>query len=223
MDEELFRLAQDPTYSPGREKELEEETIVPRSLKHEESLSRLAQDPTYTPERKEITPAAEDYLFLSYPNRKEAITEARVKGYSDDAILERFALYEKNLLLEKQPADVSSFFGRTGDSEAGRRRYLQINRIGAISEVTGLEPKEVFVRTKEAEAVGVNPEAFFADEDFYRLAKSSGVVKERMSIAQNVINGVKISKLRDERGALYHDNLLCPSDGIAKRIQEIDK
>lgn len=223
MDEELFRLAQDPTYFPGREKELEEETIVPRNFKHEENISRLAQDPTYTPDRKEITPAAEDYLFLSYPNRKEAITEARVKGYSDDAILERFALYEKDLLLEKQPADVRSSFGRTDESEAKRKRYLQVNRVGAISEVTGLDPKEVFVRTKEAEAVGVNPEAFFADEDFYRLAKSSGVIKERMSIAQNVINGVKISKLRDERGALYHDNLLRPSDGIAKRIQEIDK
>lgn len=223
MNEELFRLAQGPTYSIEREKEMEEETILPRNIKHEENLLRLAQDPTYTPERKEITPAAEDYLFLSYPNRKEAITEARVKGYSDDAILERFALYEKNLLLEKQPADVRSSFGRTDESEAKRKRYLQMNRVGAISKVTGLDPKEVFIRIKEAEAVGVNPEAFFADEDFYRLAKSSGVVKERMSIAQNVINGVKISKLRDERGALYHDNLLRPSDGITKRIQEIDK
>ncbi|WP_455964696.1 hypothetical protein, partial [Cloacibacillus porcorum] len=191
MNEELFRLAQDPTYSIEREKEMEEETILPRNIKHEENLLRLAQDPTYTPERKEITPAAEDYLFLSYPNRKEAITEARVKGYSDDAILERFALYEKNLLLEKQPADVRSSFGRTDESEAKRKRYLQMNRVGAISKVTGLDPKEVFIRIKEAEAVGVNPEAFFADEDFYRLAKSSGVVKERMSIAQNVINGVK--------------------------------
>ncbi|MEG1912911.1 MAG: hypothetical protein RR091_10525, partial [Cloacibacillus sp.] len=225
MDEELFRLAQDPTYFPGRKKELEEKTIFPRNSKgrNEENLSRLAQDPTYTPERKETAPIVEDYLFLSYPNKKEAITEARVRGYSDDAILERLALYEKDMLLHKQPADVSASFGRTDDSEAGRKRYLQMNRVGAISEVTGLEPKEVFVRTKEAEAVGINPEAFFADEDFYRLAKSSGVVKERMSIAQNVINGVKISKLRDERGALYHDNLLRPAEGAVKRIQEIDK
>ncbi|ANZ44239.1 hypothetical protein [Cloacibacillus porcorum] len=223
MNEELFKLAQDPTYSIERGKEMEEETILPRNIKQEENLSRLAQDPTYTPERKGAAPVVEDYLFLSYPNKKEAITEARVRGYSDDVILKRLALYEKDMLLRKQPADVGSSFGRTDDSEAKRKRYLQMNRVGAISKVTGLDPKEVFIRIKEAEAVGVNPEAFFADEDFYRLAKSSGVVKERMSIAQNVINGVKISKLRDERGALYHDNLLRPSDGITKRIQEIDK
>ena len=40
---------------------------------------------------------------------------------------------------------------------------------------------------------------------------------------QNIVNGVKISKLRDERGALYYDNLFHPSDGVAKRMDEIDK
>ncbi len=219
MTEELLSPAQDgseATIYPSRH----DGPVIARDF--DDDSFRLAQDPTYTPERKEIR-ADDDYLFLAYPSKKNAITEARVRGYSDDAIFKRLAQYEGEMLLRKEPSEVNSFFGRTAESESGRRRYMQLNRIEAISKVTGLEPKEVYLRTREAEAVGVNPEAFFADEEFYRMAKSSGLVKERMSIAQNIENGIKISKLRDERGALYYDNLFHPSDGVAKRIEEIDK
>lgn len=219
MDEELLSQTQEgaeATIFPSRQ----DSTVLTKSF--DEDSFRLAQDPTYTPERKEIR-ADDDYLFLTYPSKKDAITEARVRGYSDDAIFKRLSQYEGEMLLRKEPSEVNSLFGRTDESESRRRRYMQMNRIEAISKVTGLEPKEVYLRTQEAEAVGVNPEAFFADEEFYRMAKSSGLVKERMSIAQNIANGVKISKLRDERGALYYDNLFHPSDGVAKRMDEIDK
>ena len=219
MDEELLSQTQEgaeATIFPSRQ----DSTVLTKSF--DEDSFRLAQDPTYTPERKEIR-AEDDYLFLAYPSKKDAITEARARGYSDDAILKRLSQYEGEMLLRKEPSEVNSLFGRTDESESRRKRYMQMNRIEAISKVTGLEPKEVYLRTQEAEAVGVNPEAFFADEEFYRMAKSSGLVKERMSIAQNIVNGVKISKLRDERGALYYDNLFHPSDGVAKRMDEIDK
>lgn len=219
MDEELLSPVQgdsEATIYPSRQ-----DISVPTKSFDEDSF-RLAQDPTYTPDRKELR-ADDDYLFLAYPSKKDAITEARVRGYSDDTILKRLAQYEGEMLLRKEPSEVNSFFGRTDESESRRKRYMQMNRIEAISKVTGLEPKETYIRTQEAEAVGVNPEAFFADEEFYRMAKSSGLVKERMSIAQNIVNGVKISKLRDERGALYYDNLFHPSDGVAKRMDEIDK
>ena len=219
MDEELLSPVQgdsEATIYPSRQ-----DISVPTKSFDEDSF-RLAQDPTYTPDRKELR-ADDDYLFLAYPSKKDAITEARVRGYSDDTILKRLAQYEGEMLLRKEPSEVNSFFGRTDESESRRKRYMQMNRIEAISKVTGLEPKETYIRTQEAEAVGVNPEAFFADEEFYRMAKSSGIIKERMSIAQNIANGIKISKLRDERGALYYDNLFHPSDGAAKRIGEIDK
>ena len=219
MDEELLSPVQgdsEATIYPSRQ-----DISVPTKSFDEDSF-RLAQDPTYTPDRKELR-ADDDYLFLAYPSKKDAITEARVRGYSDDTILKRLAQYEGEMLLRKEPSEVNSFFGRTDESESRRKRYMQMNRIEAISKVTGLEPKETYIRTQEAEAVGVNPEAFFADEEFYRMAKSSGIIKERMSIAQNIANGIKISKLRDERGALYYDNLFHPSDGASKRIGEIDK
>ncbi|WP_346688962.1 hypothetical protein [uncultured Cloacibacillus sp.] len=219
MDEELLSQTQEgaeATIFPSRQ----DGTVLTKNF--DEDSFRLAQDPTYTSERKEIR-ADDDYLFLAYPSKKDAITEARARGYSDDAILKRLSQYEGEMLLRKEPSEVNSLFGRTDESESRRKRYMQMNRIEAISKVTGLEPKEVYLRTQEAEAVGVNPEAFFADEEFYRMAKSSGLVKERMSIAQNIVNGVKISKLRDERGALYYDNLFHPSDGVAKRMDEIDK
>ena len=219
MDEELLSQTQEgaeATIFPSRQ----DGTVLTKNF--DEDSFRLAQDPTYTSERKEIR-ADDDYLFLAYPSKKDAITEARVRGYSDDAILKRLSQYEGEMLLRKEPSEINSLFGRTNESESRRKRYMQMNRIEAISKVTGLEPKEVYLRTQEAEAVGVNPEAFFADDEFYRMAKSSGLVKERMSIAQNIVNGVKISKLRDERGALYYDNLFHPSDGASKRIGEIDK
>lgn len=219
MDEELLSQTQEgaeATIFPSRQ----DGTVLTKNF--DEDSFRLAQDPTYTSERKEIR-ADDDYLFLAYPSKKDAITEARVRGYSDDAILKRLSQYEGEMLLRKEPSEINSLFGRTNESESRRKRYMQMNRIEAISKVTGLEPKEVYLRTQEAEAVGVNPEAFFADDEFYRMAKSSGLVKERMSIAQNIVNGVKISKLRDERGALYYDNLFHPSDGVAKRMDEIDK
>ncbi len=219
MDEELLSQTQEgaeATIFPSRQ----DSTVLTKNF--DEDSFRLAQDPTYTSERKEIR-ADDDYLFLAYPSKKDAITEARVRGYSDEAILKRLSQYEGEMLLRKEPSEVNSLFGRTDESESRRKRYMQMNRIEAISKVTGLEPKEVYLRTQEAEAVGVNPEAFFADDEFYRMAKSSGLVKERMSIAQNIVNGVKISKLRDERGALYYDNLFHPSDGVAKRMDEIDK
>ncbi|KEJ91605.1 hypothetical protein [Synergistes jonesii] len=194
-----------------------------------EALSTPAQgsdffprrDSVYFPQRGGAGLEADDYLFLSYPNKKEAITRARVKGYSDEAILKRLVLYERDLLLRKQPAEVNSSFGRTNDTEKRRRAFIQENRIGAISKVTRLDPKEVSIRIKEAEAVGVNPEAFFADEDFYRLAKSSGVIGERMGAIDSIKAGVRLGNLEKEYSELYVRNLFAPDKGTEERLNEL--
>ena len=125
MDEELLSPVQgdsEATIYPSRQ-----DISVPTKSFDEDSF-RLAQDPTYTPDRKELR-ADDDYLFLAYPSKKDAITEARVRGYSDDAILKRLAQYEGEMLLRKEPSEVNSFFGRTDESESRRKRYMQMNRI----------------------------------------------------------------------------------------------
>ena len=104
MDEELLSQAQEgaeATIFPSRQ----DSTVLTKSF--DEDSFRLAQDPTYTSERKEIR-ADDDYLFLAYPSKKDAITEARVRGYSDDAILKRLSQYEGEMLLRKEPSEINS-------------------------------------------------------------------------------------------------------------------
>ena len=206
--------------------EFEDKAVSPQELQTvEDNFKTFA--PTNPSEF--FVPSVEkpDPLLTSFPSKREQINTARGKGYTDEQI----ALSMNRLELEqytkgKTPAQIDELFGRTEETKALYDWQMKNLYADEMAFRLGLTKEDVLNRIDDARVLGVAPDLFLRDEDFWRqLCESSGVKTWRFgSLSEAAKTAAQIRLETDKSASLLWNSMTDPSiKDDSQLIAQLDK
>lgn len=206
--------------------EFEDKAVSPQELQTvEDNFKTFA--PTNPSEF--FVPSVEkpDPLLTSFPSKREQINTARGKGYTDEQI----ALSMNRLELEqytkgKTPAQIDELFGRTEETKALYDWQMKNLYADEMAFRLGLTKEDVLNRIDDARVLGVAPDLFLRDEDFWKqLCESSGVKTWRFgSLSEAAKTAAQIRLETDQSASLLWNSMTDPSiKDDSQLISQLDK
>ena len=206
--------------------EFEDKAVSPQELQTvEDNFKTFA--PTNPSEF--FVPSVEkpDPLLTSFPSKREQINTARGKGYTDEQI----ALSMNRLELEqytkgKTPAQIDELFGRTEETKALYDWQMKNLYADEMAFRLGLTKEDVLNRIDDARVLGVAPDLFLRDEDFWKqLCESSGVKTWRFgSLSEAAKTAAQIRLETDKSASLLWNSMTDPSmKDDSQLIAQLDK
>ena len=206
--------------------EFEDKAVSPQELQTvEDNFKTFA--PTNPSEF--FVPSVEkpDPLLTSFPSKREQINTARGKGYTDEQI----ALSMNRLELEqytkgKTPAQIDELFGRTEETKALYDWQMKNLYADEMAFRLGLTKEDVLNRIDDARVLGVAPDLFLRDEDFWKqLCESTGVKTWRFgSLSEAAKTAAQIRLETDKSASLLWNSMTDPSmKDDSQLIAQLDK
>ena len=206
--------------------EFEDKAISPQELQTvEDNFKAFA--PTNPSEF--FVPSVEkpDPLLTSFPSKREQINTARGKGYTDEQI----AIGMNRLELEqytkgKTPAQIDELFGRTEETKALYDWQMKNLYADEMAFRLGLTKEDVLNRIDDARVLGVAPDLFLRNEDFWKqLCESSGVKTWRFgSLSEAAKTAAQIRLETDKGASLLWNSMIDPSmKDDSQLISQLDK